>query len=79
MSKEQHIAKLEHQNMMLKMDNENAFNFIDDVSTECLPIAFEIASAKGFLKVFKIIKLAIYLAKILIDAFDKKPKKQTWY
>lgn len=76
---QERIYELEKKNALLHIENDNAFNFIDDVSSECLPVALEIANAKGFLKVFKIIKLAIYLAKILIDAFDKKPKKQIWY
>tara|TARA_Y100000592_G_scaffold93215_1_gene156073 strand:- start:991 stop:1236 length:246 start_codon:yes stop_codon:yes gene_type:complete len=81
MSKEikDQLNALKSQNMALKMQNSQLIDFIEDVGAICLPIAGEIAAAKGFLKIFKIIKLAINLAKILIDLFDSKPSVKRWY
>lgn len=81
MSKEikDQLNALKSQNMALKMQNSQLIDFIEDVGGICLPIAGEIAAAKGFLKIFKIIKLAINLAKILIDLFDSKPSVKRWY
>tara|TARA_R100001463_G_scaffold6570_8_gene21378 strand:- start:4571 stop:4816 length:246 start_codon:yes stop_codon:yes gene_type:complete len=73
------LHALKMQNMALKMQNNQLIDFVEDVGAICLPIAGEIARAKGFLKIFKIIKLAINLAKILIDLFDSKPRLKRWY
>ena len=71
--------ELESKLVIARIKNDELHGFIDGIGSEVLPICGEIAGAKGFLKVFKIFKLAIYLAKYLIDAFDKKPDKITWY
>ena len=73
------LDALKSQNMALKIQNSQLIDFIEDVGAICLPIAGEIAAAKGFLKIFKIIKLAVNLAKILIDLFDSKPSVKRWY
>tara|TARA_B100000965_G_scaffold171289_1_gene143050 strand:+ start:22897 stop:23142 length:246 start_codon:yes stop_codon:yes gene_type:complete len=73
------IAKLEQQNMLLKMENEKIHFFLERIFIECLPVAKEIKAAKGFFKVFKVFKMAVYLAKAVIDFFEKKPEKITWY
>jgi len=63
-------------NHLLLIDNyQKQETFINDLFSECLPVCAEIVQAKGIFKVFKIFKLAVYLAKFLIDLFDKKPKK----
>jgi len=79
MAKEYTKAELESKLVVARIKNDELHGFIDDIGTEVLPICGEIAGAKGFLKVFKIFKLAIYLAKFLIDAFDNKPSKTNWY
>lgn len=79
MAKEYTKEELEFRLLGARMKNNELHDFIDGIGSEVLPICGEIAGAKGFLKVFKIFKLAIYLAKYLIDAFDKKPDKITWY
>lgn len=73
------IAKLEQQNQLLRMENEKIHFFLERIFVECLPIAKEIKAAKGFFKVFKVFKLAVYLAKAVIDFFEKKPGKTDWY
>ena len=72
------IAKLQQQNLLLKMENEKIHFFLERVFLECLPVAKEIRAAKGFFKVFKVFKMAVYLAKAVIDFFEKKPEKTTW-
>ena len=73
------IAKLQQQNLLLKMENEKIHFFLERVFLECLPVAKEIRAAKGFFKVFKVFKMAVYLAKAVIDFFEKKPEKTTWF
>ena len=67
------ISKLQKQNMFLLQKHEEQSNFIETLVVKCLPIANEISMARGWFKVFKIVKLAIYLAKTLIQIFDNKP------
>jgi hypothetical protein len=73
------ISKLEQQNMLLRMENEKIHFFLERIFVECLPIAKEIKAAKGFFKIFKVFKLAVYLAKAVIDFFEKKPEKIEWF
>lgn len=76
---ESKVSKLEQQNLLLKMENEKIHFFVERVFLECLPVAKEIRAAKGFFKVFKVFKMAVYLAKAVIDFFEKKPQKTEWF
>ena len=72
------ISKLKKDNLLLMLKNEENNSFIEELIDKCLPIALEITAAKGWFKVFKIVKMALYLVKILIDMFDKKPEPIRW-
>lgn len=77
-TKEQ-FESLRMENKMLKEQNTEVFGFLLSLFGDCMPIALEIKEARGFLKVFKIFKLAIHLAHTLIQYFDKKPTQKIWY
>jgi hypothetical protein len=69
------LEKLQKKHLVLLQEYELQETFVSKLFDECLPVCAEIVSAKGIFKIFKILKLAVYLAKYLIDMFDKKPSK----
>lgn len=76
MSKE--LERLQQQKLMLMAKNMEQQSFIDDLFNATMPIANEIDSTGGLFKIFRIVKLAIELVKIIIDLFRKKPKPFDW-
>tara|TARA_Y100000592_G_scaffold28829_2_gene45905 strand:+ start:1666 stop:1938 length:273 start_codon:yes stop_codon:yes gene_type:complete len=61
------IKKLEQENLSLRIDNFSLKENIDVIFEECMPIVGEILAVKGWLKVFKIVKLAMTLVFVIID------------
>lgn len=74
----QEIDRLKQQKMILMAKNMEQENFINDVFSAVMPLTNKIDSTGGLFKIFKIVKLAIQLVKIIIDLFKKKPKPFDW-
>nr|MCK4930285.1 hypothetical protein [Nanoarchaeota archaeon] len=68
--------QLKHEIMALKIENYNLQQFIQQLFNKCIPLAKQIQTAKGFFRLFKIFKLAIVLAGILLEFFNHKPEEK---
>jgi hypothetical protein len=68
--------QLKHEIMALKIENYNLQQFIQKLFNKCIPVAKEIQKAKGFFRLFKIFKLAIVLAGVLLEFFNHKPEEK---
>ena len=74
----QELDRLKQQKMILMSKNMEQENFINDVFNAVMPLTNKIDSTGGLFKIFKIVKLAIELVKIIIDLFKKKPEPFDW-
>ncbi|MHA2010648.1 MAG: hypothetical protein ACW980_25335 [Promethearchaeota archaeon] len=74
----QELDRLKQQKMILMAKNMEQENFINDVFAAVMPLTNKIDSTGGLFKIFKIVKLAIELVKIIINLFKKKPEPFDW-
>jgi len=77
MSKE--LENLRSENILLKKQININQSFISDMFNDLIPVASEIKNSTGFFKIFKIVKLAVYLVALIFKHFDTKPREIDWY
>lgn len=70
------IIRLKNEIMALKIENYNLQQFIKQLFDKCTPLAKQIHTSKGFFRLFKIWKLSVILAAVLLEFFNQKPEEK---